>query len=469
MSLRYLKQLRKKIGFRLTVWYSGIFILSSLFLFALAYFLLSSSLSKQDHEAIQLRIEELSALFQTGGRELLEREVTVEKKFEKKLPFFIRLAGRENKTLFLYIPYQWVEFDIKQLEKMTPDTTVRWTRLPGKNTGKALEVASIRVSDDDLLQVGKSTEDREKILRHFRGIFTAVMIPLIVFGFAGGAFLAFRALRPIRHLIRTIRSVGPNRMDARVPVPQTGDELDELATLFNGMLEKIEALINGMRDSLDNVAHDLRTPIARFRGTAEMALQSDQNLEICREALADCIEESERMLTMLNTLMDISEAETGVMKLDLKKVNVSALIEGVADLYRYVAEDKGILVHTMASNDLSLTADPNRMRQILANLLDNAIKYTPNGGRIDIEAHHRGEKIVILVKDTGIGIHPEEVSRIWDRLYRCDQSRSQKGLGLGLSLVKAIVQAHKGHIEVFSEPGKGSTFTISLASDDHLS
>jgi heavy metal sensor kinase len=469
MSLRSLKQPRKKIGFRLTVWYSGIFILSALFLFALAYFLLSSSLSKQDHEATQLRLEELSALYQTGGRELLEREVTAEKKFEKKIPFFIRLAGRDNETLFLHIPYQWVEFDIKQLEKMAPDTTMTWTRLPIKNYRNVLEVASIRLSNDYLLQVGKSTEDREKIVRHFREIFTAVMVPLIVFGFAGGAFLAFRALRPIRHLISTVRSVGPDRMDARVPSPHTGDELDELATLFNGMLEKIETLINGMRDSLDNVAHDLRTPITRLQGTAEMALRSDQNLEICSEALADCIEESERILTMLNTLMDISEAETGVMKLDLKRVNVSSMMGDVIELYRYVAEDKSILVHTMASNDLYLSADPNRMRQVLANLLDNAIKYTTNGGRIDIEADHREEKIVILVKDTGIGIHPEELSRIWDRLYRCDQSRSQKGLGLGLSLVKAIVQAHKGQVEVFSEPGKGSTFTISLPSDDHLS
>jgi len=467
MFLRSLKQLRKKVGFRLTIWYSGIFILSALFLFALAYFLLSSSLSKQDHEAIELRLQELSALYQTGGRELLEREVTVEKKFEKKIPFFTRLAGRDNETLFLHIPYQWVEFDIKLLEKMTPDTTMRWTRLPLKNNRNALEVASIRLPNDYLLQVGKSTEDREKILRHFREIFTAVMVPLILFGFAGGAFLAFRALRPIRHLISAVRSVGPNRMDTRVRSPQTGDELDELATLFNGMLEKIETLINGMRDSLDNVAHDLRTPMTRLRGIAEIALRSDQNLEICREALADSIEESERILTMLNTLMDISEAETGAMKLDLESVNVSALIEDVAELYRYVAEDKGIFIHKKASNDLCLTADPNRMRQILANLLDNAIKYTPTGGRIDMEAHHRGQEIIILVNDTGIGIHPEELPRIWDRLYRCDQSRSQKGLGLGLSLVKAIVQAHKGQIDVLSEPGKGSNFIISLPSDNH--
>jgi heavy metal sensor kinase len=466
MFLRSLKRLRKTVGFRLTVWYSTMFILSSLFLFVLAYFLLSSSLSKQDQEAIQLRLKELSALYQTGGIESLEKETTIEKKFEKKIPFFIRLAGRENETLFLHIPYQWAEFDIKQLEAITSNTEMTWSRLPAKDNRNALEVVSIRLSDDYLLQTGKSTEDREKILRHFREIFTAVMIPLILFGLTGGTFLAFRALRPIRQLIYTIRSVNPSRMDARVPSPQTGDELDELTTLFNGMLEKIEALINGMRDSLDNVAHDLRTPITRLRGGAEIALQSGHNLEICREALADCMEESERMLTMLNTLMDISEAETGAMKLDLESVNISVLIEDVIELYRYVAEDKGIAVHTKASKDLCLAADPNRMRQILANLLDNAIKYTPSGGKIDIEAHRRQQKIVILVKDTGIGIHREELPRIWDRLFRCDQSRSQKGLGLGLCLVKAIVQAHKGQVEVSSEPGKGSTFIIYLPTEN---
>ena len=196
MFLRSLKRLRKTVGFRLTVWYSTIFILSSLFLFVLAYFLLSSSLRKQDQEAIQLRLKELSALYQTGGIESLEREITIEKKFEKKIPFFIRLAGRENETLFLHIPYQWAEFDIKQLETITSNTEMTWSRLPAKNNRNALEVASIRLSDDYLLQTGKSTEDREKILRHFREIFTAVMIPLILFGLTGGTFLAFRALRP---------------------------------------------------------------------------------------------------------------------------------------------------------------------------------------------------------------------------------------------------------------------------------
>ena len=465
MSLTPLKHLRKTVSFKLTVWYSGIFILSFLLLFLLAYFLLSSSLNRQDKEAIQLKLKELLALYQTGGIELLEREVSIEKKFEKKNSFFIRLAGPENKTLFLLIPYQWAQFDIKNLERATSHINTTWIRLPARNNRDVLEIASARLTDDYLLQTGRSTEDREKILRHFREVFVAVMAPLILFGFLGGAFLGFRALKPIRNLIDTVRSVRVGRLDARVPSPQTGDELEELATLFNGMLEQIEILIRAMRGSLDNIAHDLRTPMTRLRGIAERALQSGQEAEACQEALVDCIGESEQILTMLNTLMDISEAETGVMKLDQQVVNIHSLMDRVFEMYRYVAEEKNIHIRLNVADGLRVSVDPTRMSQVLANLLDNAIKYTPHGGLIELEAYRQENQVVITYKDSGIGIAQEELPRIWDRLYRGDQSRSQKGLGLGLSLVKAIVQAHRGRVDVGSEPGKGSTFRICLPAD----
>src|SRR5260370_15912708 len=151
------------------------------------------------------------------------------------------------------------------------------------------------------------------------------MIPTIILGIGGGSFLAYRALRPVRNLIQTIRSVSTGRMDARVPTSQTRDELDELVTLFNTMLEKIEMLIKGMHGSLDAVAHDLRTPLARLRGTAEMALRSEPSQETSREALADCVEEADRILTILHTIMDISEAETATMKLHPKQSHSSYL------------------------------------------------------------------------------------------------------------------------------------------------
>ena len=199
-----------------------------------------------------------------------------------------------------------------------------------------------------------------------------------------------------------------------------------------------------------------------MRGIAELALTADADLATCREALADCVEEADRVRTLLDTLMDISEAETGTMTLDLDVVHLPVLLEDAVDLYREVAADKDISVSTSAPQELCLRADRHRLRQVLANLLDNALKYTAPGGTITLRASQQRHQVVILVEDTGVGISPEDLPHIWDRLYRGDRSRSQRGLGLGLSVVKAVVQAHQGSIEVSSQPGLGSRFTLIL-------
>jgi len=446
----------------LILWYSGIFILSASFLFALAYVLLSSSVQRKDREDIHQKLGEYAAQYRTGGFAALEREVAFENRAGKENHFFVRVAGPQNGTIFLDEPESWADFNLQQLEQESAGASDQLTRLQSRDGEDSLEIDSAQLADGVLLQVGKSAKDREKLLERFREIFIGFMVPVVALGIAGGSFLAFRALRPIRSLVNTIRSVSTGRMDSRVPARQTGDELDELVVLFNAMLEKIETLIKEMRGSLDNVAHDLRTPLARLRNSAETALRSDQTPETYREALADCLEESDWILTMLNTLMDISEAETGTMKLQLEVVNIPALLEDAVELYRQVAEDKGMTISISAPPDLRLTADHNRLRQVLANLLDNAIKYTPPGGSVSISAFEKAGQAVIIVEDTGVGIPLEETSRIWERLYRVDKSRSQKGLGLGLSLVKAVVRAHQGSVEVSSEPGVGSSFTLYL-------
>jgi signal transduction histidine kinase len=209
------------------------------------------------------------------------------------------------------------------------------------------------------------------------------------------------------------------------------------------------------------VAHDLRTPLARLRGIAEMGLRDASADPKLQETLADCVEESDRVLTILKTLLDVAEAESGAMPLERGEVDLCTLLPEVVELYEYVAEEKKIAVHLTCSSCMT-RGDKNRLRQVFANLLDNAIKYTPQNGRVDITATPQGSTVSIVIRDNGIGIPLEEQNRIWERLYRGDKSRSQRGLGLGLSLVKAIILAHGGTVAVESEPGRGAAFTVSL-------
>ncbi len=461
MSLRRLLNIRRTLWFKLTLWYLSIFILSSVLFFVVTYYFLSSTILKQNHEAILSEVNEIAAEYVSSGMASLEREMDIIKKSRKKQPFFIRVAEIGNNTLRIFFPYQWIEFDLKQLEGIRPDEK-KWISIPSRDKKYFLEVNSTRLFDGKWLQVGLSTEDRHKFLERFRKLFASVIIIMALLGFMFGILLAFRALRPVQHLVRTVQSISLGRMESRVPRTWAGDELDDLARLFNEMLEKIEILIGAMKGSLDNVAHDLRTPMTRLRNKAETALQIRGDEERYREALADCLDESERILRMLNTLMDISEAETGIMRLDKRKTNIKDLLEDVADLYHYVAEENNLSINQKTHEDLHAIVDPDRMGQALANLLDNAVKYTPAGGEISLVATKQDQEIIVHIKDTGMGIPGEALPKIWDRLYRADSSRSKIGLGLGLTQVKAIIEAHDGRIEVVSEPGKGSVFSIHL-------
>lgn len=459
---------RTTLWFRMTVWYSALFCVSSLIVFIVLYLFLRSSVREKERLETLTEAAEYASCYKSGGIAAVNKQAVLEREVLGNNSMMVRVAGSQNETLFFYMPDQWTDIDPEFLRKKAIDESRPWI-YHGVKRGKTnalIEIATLRMPDGSFLQVGQTTADSEELLGEFRFTFLGILIPTVLLSFAGGAFLASRTLGPLRDLIHTVRSIGEGNMESRVPRTHTQDEMDELVTLFNGMLERIESLIRGMKASLDDVAHDLRTPMTRLRGIAEVTLQSgDEDANTLREALMDCAEESQRMAAMLSTLMDISEAETGVMKLNLLKVNLPALIADVVELYRDVADGKGISLRTTSFPGAhDLIADENRLRQVVANLVDNAIKYTPDGGEVDIETSRKGGYLTIQVADTGVGIPPEDQPRIWDRLYRGHASQSHRGLGLGLSLVRAVVHAHHGTIEVSSEPGRGSRFMVHLPS-----
>ncbi|MEJ2730236.1 MAG: ATP-binding protein, partial [Deltaproteobacteria bacterium] len=314
-----------------------------------------------------------------------------------------------------------------------------------------------------ILQLGQSMENYTRFIEAFRKIFVTTMASLFIFAAIIGWFMARRALAGVEAVTRTARQISESSLKERVPVKKYQDEVDQLAITFNQMLDRIQTLVTGIREMSDNIAHDLKSPITRIRGISEVSLTTGTSEEEYENMAASTVEECDRLLDMINTMLVISKTEAGVNKLDARELDIGAVVRDACELFRSSAEDKNLSLVCDVAGNFSISGDNRLIQRMIANLFDNAIKYTPAGGSVEVTVKtSNNDAVAVTIKDSGIGITPEDIPRIFERFYRCDPSRSEAGIGLGLSFARAIARAHGGDISVFSELEHGSTFTVTL-------
>jgi signal transduction histidine kinase len=292
---------------------------------------------------------------------------------------------------------------------------------------------------------------------------------VVVLGLAGGFFVTRRVLKRVDAMTETTRTIMGGDLAGRLPVAGTGDELDRLAENLNVMLERIEALMHGLKEVSDNIAHDLKTPLTRLRNRCEEALRLAEDESQYRAALETTIEESDGLIRTFNALLMIARAESGQARDNMSDFDAAEIARGVGELYEPLADDKGLLLKVDAPSVAPVHGNRELVSQALANLVDNAIKYgTPNGSLVNgaaseiiVRAREEGDKILLSVADGGPGIPEADRGRAIERFVRLEQSRSEPGSGLGLSLVSAVARLHGGDLKL-EDNGPGLRTVIAL-------
>ena len=464
MFLQKILNLKGTLSFRLAFLYAVIFSVSSLVSLSFFYYRVSSIAINRIDDELKEEIVEFSDIMHSGGIELVVTEIQEEIDTEEEKRLFFRLLSSDGKAISsTYVRESLSEIKANLLPPYSTDRDPIISSFILAGYPFKLRVISGYISPDIIIQVGFSLEETEEYLQVFRQLILSLTIPILLFATIIGWFISRHAMRGIEKVTRTATDIAEGDYDKRVLVKSGSAEIHLLADAFNKMVDRLQALIKGMYEMTDNIAHDLRSPLTRIRGIAEMTLMGNKSLPEYKEMAVSTVEECDHLMGLINTMLDITETETGVgPEIVNEKVNVTALVMDACELFQSVADEKHIKIEANTPDICYLHGDRKRIQQIIANLLDNALKYTDEGDSIAISVVNAEDRIQISVEDTGIGIPKDDLDKIFQRFYRCDNSRTKQGTGLGLSLVKAIVDATGGEILVSSTLNHGSVFTVTF-------
>jgi signal transduction histidine kinase len=463
-----LTKLFRTTTFRLSLTYLALFSVAAIVAIAYIYWNTTVLLSRQLNQTIDAELKGLAEQYRAGGLDQLVRTVAERSRTPGNSLYLV--ADKDGKqlagNLSAVSPQLW--------DSLGP-VEFFYTRPAPGGVERRLAFANVfRLPGGSRLIVGRDIEDRRELSRLIRSTMLWGLGVMALVGIGGGYWVSRRLLARIDNLSATTRTIMAGDLSGRLPVSGSGDELDRLSQSLNLMLSRIEQLMAGLREVSDNIAHDLKTPLNRLRNRVEEALREPYDESVYRETLERTIEEADGLIKTFNALLSIARLEAGAAGDNRDRLDLSALVSDVAELYEPVAEERGITLKAQAEGPIAVRGDRQLLGQAITNLIDNALKYgapQAQGGNgwapeVDIRAEVRDGTAEIIVADRGPGVPESERERVLGRFVRLEESRSEPGSGLGLSLVAAVARLHGGALRLEdNEPGLRVVLSLPLEGD----
>ncbi len=462
------------IRLKLTLWYAltllALLIISSSFW----YFHLSQSLVRQIDQrlwSVAGETELLLKKIQVDGRLSCQAVDNFARRF--RLGEYYRLVDSRGMPL-CGPPGDQAKLPALQdwmLESARLEGAVVLTVPSGRGHSLRQMVLALQTGDDQnlFLQTGFELGHVEQTMRELRVSLLIFSLPALLAVCFFGWFLAGRVLIPVENITRAMRKISAENLNERLPVGQAGDEISRLAETFNSMLSRLEESFRKVNQFSGDASHELRTPLTILKGETEVALRWAKHPDEFRKMLESSMEEIDRMGRIIEDLLTLAKSEAGEKSLKIRELSLSDLLQELYLQAKTLGEPKKIrpTLKLDVTEEIRIHGDELRLRQLFLNLISNAVKYTPKGGRVEIALATQDNEAVVSVSDTGIGIPSEHLPHIFDRFYRIDMARNREdgGTGLGLAIVQSLAHSHQGRVEVSSTPGEGSTFTVYLPID----
>lgn len=433
--------------FKLALGFSAVFAILAVVAFGAVYIITLDEIGAQTDRELELEINYLESQFNEKGIESLSTLINQREQHGQFFRYYYALTDSDNQRLAGNLKLVDI---ISQKNSVTQkitfyDDTI-W--LNDHHEANHLRLAAKKLPNNNVVIIGQASNSLAELREH---TFSAVLIALVVTLFLAlfmGTYMGHQVMARINRIDQGLATAISSHFKKNLPVPKQADEFQALTLKLNTMLAQIESLISGMRQVTDNIAHDLRSPLTRMRNRLEVTLLKPRDDTEYREVMAQAIEDCNELLKTFNALLSIAQAESGVRRDNWQTINLASLVDELTELYQAVAEDKGLTLRWQKTADVYIDGNPSLIAQAISNLLENAIKYTPENGQIQIQVLHQNDQPIIRVCDTGPGIPAQDRTRVLERFQRLDSARSSKGNGLGLSLVNAVAKLHQASLHL---------------------